>query len=97
LKRVIFTSRSNAEITAILEAYTAVCQKTGIAFANSVTIAVRHIEKFPKAWAIYHQDFRKFILNPFPYALAFRELNDRIEVYAVVDLRREPGYWLQQV
>jgi len=95
LKRVIFTSRANAEAAAILQAYAADSQRTGINFANSVSVAVRHIAKFPKAWAVFHQNFRKFVLKPFPFALAFRELDDSIEVYAVIDLRREPGYWLR--
>jgi len=45
------------------------------------------------------QDIRRYLMHQFPYALYYRweSKHDRVAIYAVMHLRREPGYWKHRI
>ncbi|MEI7893824.1 MAG: type II toxin-antitoxin system RelE/ParE family toxin [Myxococcales bacterium] len=40
---------------------------------------------------------RKRLLNRFPYAVVFTELDDEVRILAIAHVRRRPGYWRERV
>ena len=50
--------------------------------------------EFPALGAPYEAGTRRLLLARFPYGIVYRERSaERLEVVAVMHLRREPGYW----
>jgi len=47
----------------------------------------------PNTWPVFEAGTRRYLLKNFPYYLIYREINNEIEVVAVMHERRRPGYW----
>ena len=43
----------------------------GYEFATEIKKSITAIKSYPKAWAKYHDDFRKCFVNRFPYAVLY--------------------------
>ena len=56
-------------------------------------IAEERVEEAPRQWPPYLTDTRRYLLRRFPFFVAFRESEDRVQVLAVAHARRRPGYW----
>ena len=53
----------------------------------------------PLSYALWRDDrpYRRKILTRFPYVVFFRMQNDVVEIIAVAQARRRPGFWLDRV
>lgn len=45
------------------------------------------------AWPVYEEEYRRYLLNHFPYGLIYRIDSELIFIIAVTHLQRKPGYW----
>ena len=66
------------------------------AFVAAVEAAIQAVCASPMTWrAVDELGVRRYLLRRFPYALYYRwdEERDRVSIYAVMHLRRRPGYW----
>ena len=63
------------------------------AFMAALDRAVELIVKMPNTWPVFEAGTRRYLLKNFPYYLIYREINNDIEVLAVMHERRRPGYW----
>lgn len=70
---------------------------TGLRFLAAVYDALEQISQSPQTWPKYLHGCRKFVLQPFPYAIIYREADLRIEILAISHGHRKPGYWQQRV
>ncbi len=55
---------------------------------------VDRIALFPESGAVVFDSYRRTLIHRFPYMAVYRVVDDRIEVLAVVGLRRDP-VWIQ--
>ena len=62
-------------------------------FLNALEDAIRRIRTTPSIYRPIEGDIRKCRLPRFPFGVIFRDRPERIEILAVMHLRREPGYW----
>ncbi|GAB6042013.1 type II toxin-antitoxin system RelE/ParE family toxin [Endothiovibrio diazotrophicus] len=65
-------------------------------FLDALEDAIRRVRTNPSIHRKVEDDIRKCRLPRFPrfpFGLLFRERLDRIEILAVMHLRRDPGYW----
>jgi len=51
------------------------------------------VDSFPDAWAFVSANTRRCLVNRFPFGLIYRIKSGTIQIIAVADLRRRPGYW----
>ena len=65
----------------------------GKRFLLTVQEKVKHIRLNPFIYSSFESNLRKCRLDTFPYGIVFRSTDKHIEIIAVVNLRREPGYW----
>jgi hypothetical protein len=73
------------------------CQShLGFDFAYEVYETIQRILKFPNAWQILDGDIRRCLTNRFPFGVVYYEDNHDIIILAVMQLRREPNYWLKR-
>ncbi|MEN6336072.1 MAG: type II toxin-antitoxin system RelE/ParE family toxin [Phycisphaerales bacterium] len=69
----------------------------GVRFLDGITEAIRRIERHPNSYPRVPDTWRQCRIPRFPYGLVYVVTPDRIEIIAVVHLRRRPGYWRDRV
>jgi plasmid stabilization system protein ParE len=65
----------------------------GSDFLNDVERGAHRIQHFPYSWVTYEGEYRRYLLQRFPYGLIYRVASEKIYIVAVAHLRRRPGYW----
>ncbi|MEE3126924.1 MAG: hypothetical protein VX494_06900 [Actinomycetota bacterium] len=55
---------------------------------------IERIELFPESGAILFESYRRALLKRFPYMAVYRAGAGRLELLAVVDVRRDPA-WIE--
>ncbi|MEO0454550.1 MAG: type II toxin-antitoxin system RelE/ParE family toxin, partial [Verrucomicrobiota bacterium] len=65
-------------------------------FLGEVRQASLKISYQPQLFRILEGDIRKCRIRRFPYGVLFRKRIDRIEIIAVMQLNRKPGYWKER-
>jgi len=90
---VVFHPEAEAEMLASARWYEERCAGLGAQFLDEVEAAASRIAVTPEAWAIVKGDIRRHLLRRFPFGVLYRPQQDRIQILAVMHLRREPHYW----
>lgn len=93
--RFFFHEDAEAELDRAVEYYEGCCAGLGIEFAQEVYAAVARIMEFPTAWSSVSRSTR-CLVNRFPFDVIDRIGSNHIEIMAVADLRRRPGYWQER-
>jgi toxin ParE1/3/4 len=47
----------------------------------------------PEVWPVFDGDVRRYLIHRFPYGILYTIEGEVAVVWAVMDLRRQPGYW----
>jgi plasmid stabilization system protein ParE len=68
-------------------------EQAAAAFLNEIDRAITAISNRPKQYPVFALDTRRAVLRLFPYVIVFREVNNGIEIIALMHGRRRPGYW----
>ena len=90
---VEFTAAAEAELDEAIAYYNAQRTGLGIEFAQEVAASVKRIEDYPDVWQRLANGVRRCQLRRFEYGLVYRVRGNVATVYAVMHLRRRPGYW----
>ena len=65
-------------------------------FINHLNEVLDRIAIKPEVYREVEPGVRKIKLESFPYADIYRTRNTKVEVIAVMHLRRRPGYWMNR-
>lgn len=65
----------------------------GLDFADEVAAGIATILEAPQRWTEVEPGLRRYQIRRFPYGLFYRLIGNEVEIVAVADLRRRPGYW----
>lgn len=65
----------------------------GRAFMEALWIGFRRIQKYPNVSTLIRGEYRRHLLDRFPFGVIYRIDNDVITVVAVMHLRRKPDSW----
>ena len=65
----------------------------GTEFLDEVDRAINLIQQFPNTWSPYCEGTRRLLLHRFPFAIVYRHDKNKIRLFALMHLRRRPGYW----
>jgi plasmid stabilization system protein ParE len=71
-------------------------QGLGDRFLDEVRLALLAIRDYPLSGSPLNLQFRRKLLDTFPYAVIYRVDDDNIVIVAVAHLRRRPGYWIRR-
>jgi toxin ParE1/3/4 len=63
------------------------------AFINTIEEAIFKIVAAPERWSIVEEPIRRYLTRKFSYAILYRVYSDRIVIVAIMNCRRDPGYW----
>jgi len=62
-------------------------------FLDELDRAVDRIGRNPLQYGLHDSDTRRMALSRFPFVIVFRETDHGVEIIAIVNGRRRPGYW----
>lgn len=70
----------------------------GVVFLREVARAFEVIAEYPQMWPVWpgrssRPRVRRFVLQRFPYSIAYIAQRQRVLILAVAHGRRRPGYW----
>jgi len=88
-----FHPEARAEFLGSIRYYESQQSGLGRRFLDAVTDAIRRVEAHPNRYRVVSGLWRQCRVSRFPFGLIYRVRNDRIEIIAVMHLRRQPGYW----
>ena len=92
-----FHPDAEAEFLAAFQWYWDRNHETANAFDDAVMAAIGLIRRNPSAWPPYLHGTQKFVVQKFPYNIAYREKHERLEIIALAHQRRRPGYWANRL
>ncbi len=93
---VIFASGVLEEVSESANYYEDEVEGLGQAFLRMVRDAVEDIKRDPLIFRIVEQDYRRHLLNRFPFAVIYRLEGDTIFILAVMHMKRKPYYWRER-
>jgi plasmid stabilization system protein ParE len=68
------------------------------AFINELTLAVELLKESPRMWPAFSFGTRRYPLARFPFSIIYRLKDDElIEIVALMDHKKKPGYWAGRV
>ncbi len=65
----------------------------GLCFSTEIFATIERICRFPSAWELIDSQTRRCLLNRYPYVVLYRVKGNEIQIMAIMNLHRKPGYW----
>jgi hypothetical protein len=96
VKEAIFHPEARAEMRRSIEFYEARLEGLGLRFLAAVEQTTARIVAHPEAGAPLIGEFRKRIVQGFPFNIIYRVWEDYIYLVAVAHRHRRPGYWCER-
>ena len=69
----------------------------GKTFLNEVASCLEVLSEFPFVGSVAFDDYRKYLLNHFPYGVFYRIDDQQVLVLAIAHSSRRPGYWRDRI
>jgi len=92
-RRVRFSARARRDLAAVTAYYNAQRSGLGLRVLDMIEKGLRAIDAFPASFPLKEPPYRFYKIERFPFSIAYDYFDSEIYVIALVDLRREPGYW----
>lgn len=94
MKPIIIHSDAKAELDEAVAYYENCRAGLGQDLLSEVEQAIGRIQRNPKQHSVYKDtDFRKCVINRFPFLIFYMELEDSVWIAAVAHSKRRPDYW----
>ncbi|HTY24870.1 MAG TPA: type II toxin-antitoxin system RelE/ParE family toxin [Desulfomonilaceae bacterium] len=66
-------------------------------FIKSFESGIEEIGIYPEAWRIVEEDVRRYLIKRFPFGIYYCIEGDRVMIYAVMHMSRDPKYWTSRI
>lgn len=97
MPELIFHPDIQFEIRDSYKWYESRARGLGEDFLSELESAFQIIKEIPDTWPLIAKNFRRYLLDRFPFGVIYQKKNDQIYVVAIMHLSREPGYWIERV
>ena len=94
---VVFHEAAANELGDAIAYYRAISRELSDQFRDEAERGVARISELPDAWPPMGQGLRRYLMSRFPYGVVFRAQGSEIKIYAVMHLKRRPGYWRKRL
>jgi plasmid stabilization system protein ParE len=95
--KVLFAPAAQYEHLAQVEYYEGQQFGLGTRYLSEMSAAIALIAESPARFPVVRiPNFRRFVLQDFPYSIIFRVKEEFVEIIAIAGHRREPGYWARR-
>lgn len=92
-----FHPLAHAELIHAVEVYEECEPGLGLAFMEEVHAAITRLTRNPGAWSPFTTRTRRCFTKRFPFSVIYHRKHDHLEIVAVANLRRRPGYWIDRL
>ena len=96
MPELIFHPDIQFEIRDSYQWYESRARGLGEDFLGELESAFQVIKEIPDTWPLIANNFRRYLLDRFPFGIIYQKKQDYIYVLAVMHLSRKPGYWLDR-
>jgi len=93
MKPILIHPDADEEIIAAARYYELQQANLGKRFLTSVEDGLSRLKVNPLLFPTVDGNIRQCLTRIFPFGILFRDTGPRIEIIAVMHLKREPGYW----
>ena len=93
MKRLRVHPEARAEARRAFEWYWHEKESAALGFVAELKDAYLGIQKAGTICPPYLLGTRRKLLNRYPYSVVFREFSEDVEILAVANAKRRPGYW----
>ncbi|MBW8782419.1 MAG: type II toxin-antitoxin system RelE/ParE family toxin [Verrucomicrobia bacterium] len=76
------------DIAAARDWYDAVHPKLGDAFLDEIAVTVYPLTEHPEVPRLYYQNFRRILLQRFPYKVFYQVIGQRVVIFRVLHVRQ---------
>jgi plasmid stabilization system protein ParE len=90
---LVVHENADEELSAAAVFYEARETDLGKKFLEELSQVFQRIAEHPLSWSILFDDYRRCLMDRFPYGVVYRIEGQRILVFAIAHVRRRPGYW----
>jgi plasmid stabilization system protein ParE len=91
--KVAFRAAARREFIEAVAWYEAQSPGLGLELLREVERCIASVAEHPELYAVVRADIRRVVARRFPYAVYYRQRDDRIIVLAVFHGRRHPRIW----
>jgi plasmid stabilization system protein ParE len=93
VKPVALHCEANVELTATAKRYACERPELARAFLRAFRAAKDAVAQQPDRFSFLEKPVRRARISGFPYRIVYEELDDCVQILAVMHDSREPGYW----
>ena len=93
MKPAVLHCEADVELTAAAKRYTCARPELARDFLRAFRAAKDAIEKQPDRFSFMEKPVRRVRVSGFPYRIVYEEMDDGVQILAVMHDGREPGYW----
>ncbi len=76
--------------------YLEISPQLAAAFVVQIEAGIAQVRTGPAVWRVVERDVRRYLVRQFPFGIYYTIERDEIIVWAIMDLRRKPGYWQER-
>ena len=91
--QVVFASGVLEEAQQAKEHYESEVDGLGDAFAAVLHASIQSIKQLPYGSRLFHDPYRRFVMERFPYGIIYRLEENTIYIVAIAHFKRRPFYW----
>lgn len=95
--RVTFLTPASQEVADAIDYYQRQSEGLGGDLDRDLSRTLAFIAQNPHLGSPFEGGTRRMLLRQFPFALIYRQLEDRVVVVAFSHMRRAPGHWRRGV
>jgi toxin ParE1/3/4 len=92
-KAVEFQAEALLEYESAIDWYLGRSYTAASRFADEIQLATERIAEHPQRWPNGPEKTRKLILQHFPFAVFYREFDEKILIVAIAHGNRRSSYW----
>lgn len=97
MKLYTFHRDADQEYRQAADYYSRIDPELGGRFYDEMESLICDIRRQPERFRLFDPPVRRRFSNVFPCAILYVDQPDRVLIIAVMDMRRQPGYWLERL
>ena len=94
---IVVRSSAEKDIAEAIEWYEKQLSGLGARFLNDIDQTINSIKDNPEIYRKVYKDFRRTLLNKFPFGIYYLLESNRVVIFAVYHEKRNPKSWKKRV
>ncbi len=92
-----FHREADAEYAAAAKYYGDLSPELGVRFHDEIERLIAEVCAHPRAYRCVRGEIRRHFTAAFPYGILFEDRPEKVRILAVMNLHRDPDYWMRRL